>query len=141
VTARRFGPSRALAVLWLALALVAAATAVATTDPRGRLLAGGAAIVLAAYGIIGLVFWPRLSVGPDGLRVHTPARRATYAWLEVEAVRLDERRRFGLSAGTLEIDARGELVVLSRWALGADPRDVLAVVRSYAPPGDEIVKT
>jgi len=24
--------------------------------------------------------------------------------------------------------------VLSRWALGADPREVLAVVQSYAPP-------
>jgi len=90
--------------------------------------------VLAAYGIIGLVFWPRLSVGPDGLRVHTPARRAAYAWPEVDTVRLDERRRLGLSTGTLEIDARGELVVLSRWALGADPREVLAVVQSYAPP-------
>jgi hypothetical protein len=66
--------------------------------------------------------------------VHTPARRAAYAWLEVDTVRLDERRRFGLSSGTLEIDARGDLVVLSRWALGADPRDVLAVVQSYAPP-------
>ena len=79
--------------------------------------------MLAAYGIVGLVFWPRLSVGPDGLRVHTPARRAAYGWSEVERVGLDERRRLGLSTGTLEIDARGELVVLSRWALGADPRD------------------
>jgi PH (Pleckstrin Homology) domain-containing protein len=134
VTAHQFGPNRALAILWLALTVVAAGAAIATTDPSGRLLAGGAAIVLAAYGIVGLVFWPRLSVGPDGLRVHTPARRAAYAWLEVDTVRLDERRRFGLSSGTLEIDARGDLVVLSRWALGADPRDVLAVVQSYAPP-------
>lgn len=134
MTAHQFGPNRALAVLWLALTLVAAGAAIATTDAPGRLLAGGAAIVLAAYGIVGLVFWPRLSVGPDGLRVHTPARRAAYAWPEVDTVRLDERRRLGLSTGTLEIDARGELVVLSRWALGADPREVLAVVQSYAPP-------
>ena len=134
MTAHQFGPNRALAILWLALTLVAAGAAIATTDPAGRLLAGCAAIVLAAYGIVGLVFWPRLSVGPDGLRVHTPARRAAYAWSEVDTVRLDERRRLGLSTGTLEIDARGDLVVLSRWALGADPREVLAVVQSYAPP-------
>ena len=134
MTTHEFGPNRALAILWLALTLVAAGAAIATTDPAGRLLAGGAAIVLAAYGIVGLVFWPRLSVGPDGLRVHTPARRAVYAWGDVDTVGLDERRRFGLSTGTLEIDARGDLVVLSRWGLGADPRDVLAVVQSYAPP-------
>ena len=134
MTAHQFGQNRGLAILWLALALVAAGAAIAMTDPAGRLLAGGAAIVLAVYGIVGLVFWPRLSVGPDGVRVHTPARRGAYAWSEVDTVRLDERRRFGLSSGTLEIDARGELVVLSRWALGADPRDVLAVVQAYAPP-------
>ena len=120
--------------MWLVLALVAAGAAVTTTDAAGRLLFGGAAIVLMIYGVVGLAFWPRLSAGPDGLRVHTPARRAVYAWSEVDTVRLDERRRLGLSAGTLEIDARDELVVLSRWALGADPRDVLALVLSCAPP-------
>jgi hypothetical protein len=134
MTTYRFGPRRALAILWLVLALVAAGAAVTTTDAAGRLLFGGAAIVLMIYGVVGLVFWPRLSAGPDGLRVHTPARRAVYAWSEVDTVRLDERRRLGLSAGTLEIDARDELVVLSRWALGADPRDVLALVLSCAPP-------
>ena len=46
----------------------------------------GAAVVLVTYGIVGLAFWPRLSVGPDGLRVHTPACRAAYGWSEVERV-------------------------------------------------------
>ncbi len=134
MTEHRFGPHRALSLLWLVLALVAVGVALTSTDVPGRLLAGGAAVVLVTYGIVGLAFWPRLSVGPDGLRVHTPACRAAYGWSEVERVGLDERRRLGLSAGTLEIEARDQLVVLSRWALGADPRTVLALVESYAPP-------
>jgi hypothetical protein len=134
VTENQFGPNRALSVLWLVLALVAVGVVVTTTDAEGRLLVGGAAIVLAIYGIVGVVFWPRLSVGPAGLRVHTPTRRAAYRWAEIDTVRLDERRRLGLSAGTLEIEAGDALVVLSRWALGADPRVVLALVQSYAPP-------
>lgn len=136
MTAYRFGPHRALAVLWLVLALVALGVAVTTTDAQGRLLAVGAAVVLAIYGALDLLLWPRLAVGPDGLRVRTPSHRAVYAWPEVDRVRLDERRRFGLSAGTLEIDAGDDLVVLSRWALGADPREVLALVQSCAPRTD-----
>ena len=75
MTAHQFGPNRALAVLWLALTLVAAGAAIATTDAPGRLLAGGAAIVLAAYGIVGLVFWPRLSVGPEPHASRSTAKR------------------------------------------------------------------
>ena len=55
MTARQFGPNRALALLWLALTLVAAGVAITTTDAPGRLLAGGAAIVLAAT-LVGMVF-------------------------------------------------------------------------------------
>jgi Bacterial PH domain len=130
----RFGPHRGLSALALVLAVVAAGVAATSTDPAGRLLAAGAAIVLAVHGALDLVLWPRLTVSAAGLRVRAPARRALFRWPEVSDVRLDERRRFGLTAGTLEIDAGDELVVLSRWALGADPREVLAVVRGFAPP-------
>lgn len=131
----RFGPNRALSAVAVVLAVVAAGVAATTTDAAGRLLAAGAALVLAVHGVLDLVLWPRLTVSPAGLRVRAPAHRAVFPWAAVSDVRLDERRRFGLSAGTLEIDAGDELVVLSRWALGTDPREVLAVVRGSTPPG------
>ncbi len=129
----RFGPDRRLTAVWAALGVVGALAAAFSSDPEGRLLAAVAALALAAYAVTDLVFWPRLTASADGLRIRAPAMRATLAWSEVAAVRLDERARLGLSSRTLEIDAGDRLVVFSRRALGADPRDVLGLVTAFDP--------
>lgn len=127
----RFGPDRRLIALYAGLGAVAVAVAVLSDDPAGRLLAAAAAAVLAAYTITDLAFWPRLVASGTGLRIRTPATRATLPWSQVDAVRVDERTRLGLMSRTLEIDAGALLIVFSRRALGDDPRTVASVLAAF----------
>jgi hypothetical protein len=131
----RFGPDRRLAALSAAGAVAAAIAAIVVTDPEGRLLAGVAALALLAYTVSDLLFWPRLVASTEGLTVRSPAARVSLSWTDVEAVRVDERSRLGLANRALEIDSGGHLIVLSRRALGADPRDVLNLLSAF-DPGD-----
>jgi len=129
----RFGPDRRLTALCAAMTAAAAAIVVLSGDAAGRLLAGIAAALLAAYVITDLVFWPRLVATGAGLRIRTPTTRATLPWSDVDAVRVDERSHLGLTSRTLEIDAGALLVVLSRRALGADPREVAQLLAAFGP--------
>jgi hypothetical protein len=129
----RFGPDRRLTAATGALALVAASGAVLTDDPAGRVLFVGAALVLLAYAVTDLVWWPRLAVSADGLVVATPALSVRLDWNDVEAVRPDSRQRLGLRSVTLELDAGEHLVVFSRRALGADPEAVAGLIQSFDP--------
>jgi hypothetical protein len=129
----RFGPDRRLTALTGILALIAIAVAALASDAAGRLLLAGAALVLLAYTVTDLVFWPRLTVSADGLLVRTPATRGLLPWSEVEAVRAETRQRAGLRSVTLEIDAGQRLVVFSRRALGADPNEVAGLVSAFHP--------
>jgi hypothetical protein len=129
----RFGPDRRLTALSGVLALIAIVAAVLASDPAGRLLLAGAALVLLAYTATDLIYWPRLTVSADGLLVRTPATRGLIPWSEVEAVRADSRQRAGLRSVTLEIDAGDRLVVFSRRALGADPADVAGLISAFRP--------
>jgi hypothetical protein len=127
----RFGPDRRLTALTGILAVIAIAVAALASDAAGRLLLAGAALVLLAYTVTDLVFWPRLTVSADGLLLRTPATRGLIPWSEVEAVRADTRQRAGLRSVTLEIDAGQRLVVFSRRALGADPTEVAGLVSAF----------
>ncbi|MDT4978832.1 MAG: hypothetical protein QOG07_711 [Pseudonocardiales bacterium] len=129
----RFGPDRRLTALSGVLALIAIVAAVLASDPAGRLLLAGAALVLLAYTATDLIYWPRLTVSADGLLVRTPATRGLIPWSEVEAIRADSRQRAGLRSVTLEIDAGDRLVVFSRRALGADPADVAGLISAFRP--------
>lgn len=131
----RFGPDRRLAWAAAAGALVLAGLAIATSDPQQRILAALAAVALAANAGVDLYFWPRLTVTPHGLVLHTPTVRTLLAWTLDPIVRIDERTRLGLASHTLEIDAGELLVVLSRHALGADPDEVLTAVQRLRPAG------
>ena len=131
----RFGPDRRLTALTGVLAVIAIAAAALASDPAGQLLLAGAALVLLAYTVTDLVFWPRLTVSADGLLVRTPATRRLIPWSEVQAVRADTRQRAGLRSVTLEIDAGERLVVFSRRALGADPTDVAGLISAFQPRG------
>jgi hypothetical protein len=128
----RFSPDLRLTALAAGCTLLAVGLALAS-DPAGRLLFLIAAVVLAAYVGADLVFRPRLTVDATHLRVRSPFGSTLLAWSDVEAVHADRRQRLGLNSVTLELDAGAHLVVLSRRALGADPEDVAALIRSFDP--------
>jgi hypothetical protein len=127
----RFGPDRRLTALCIVLAVVAVAVAILSGDSPGRILAAIAAVLLAGYAITDLAFWPRLLATASGLTIRTPSTRTTLPWEAVDAVRVDERTRLGLMSRTLEIDSGALLVVLSRRALGEDPRTVADLLEAF----------
>jgi Bacterial PH domain len=128
-----FAPNRRLAWLTLAGAGAFAGVAVLGSDKAGQLMAVAAAVLLGVVAANDLLLVPRLAVSASGLRIRTATIRTMLSWAQVDEVRVDERRRFGLASRTLEIDAGPLLVVLSRHALGADPHEVLAVVTGFRP--------
>jgi Bacterial PH domain len=128
----RFGPDRRLTALSAVLAVAAIGFVLLSGDAAGRLLAAAAAVLLAAYAVTDIVFWPRLVATAEGLQIRTPAVRVSLPWPEVDAVRVDERSHLGLMSRTLEIEGGGHLVVLSRRSLGADPREVAALLSAFS---------
>ena len=131
----RFGPDRRLTALYGAGGVVVGIGAVAMSDRAGQLLLFAAALLLVAYALTDVVFWPRLSADAAGVRVRSPLARADLAWTEVDGIRADVSTRHGLRSVTLEIDAGPTLIVLSRRALGTDPQDVAELVRAFDPGG------
>ena len=130
-----FRPDRRYTLLSAGGAAVALVLVLVLRDPPGRVLAGVALVVLAAYAAGDLLFSPRLIASSDGLVVHSPLLRARLAWREVEDVRADTRIRHGLRSTTLEIDAGPVLAVFSRRTLGVDPEQAAALVLACRPPG------
>lgn len=128
----RFGPDRRLTAVSAVLALIAVAFAVLSDDGAGRVLAVLAAVLLAGYAVTDFAFWPRLTASGEGVHIRTPTTRARLPWSAVDAVRVDERSRLGLTSRTLEIDAGALLVVFSRRALGADPREVADLLAAFS---------
>jgi hypothetical protein len=129
----RFGPDLRVSALIFVAALVALVFAITSDDAPGRLLFGGAALVLGGYAVGDVVFWPRLVADATGVQIRTPLARADLAWTDIETVAADTRNRYGLRSSTLEVDAGETLVVFSRRALGADPTTVQDVVRALDP--------
>lgn len=130
-TARTWAPKVELvAVAWV-LAAAAAAFAVFTDDPPGRLLLATVALALAFGGLYGVLVRPRLAADAEGVAVRGLTRRRRWAWAEVN-VRLVRTRRFGRDVATLEVDAEHaevpDLVVLGRLDLGEDPEDVVDIL-------------
>lgn len=127
-TARSWAPKPELAVVACVAALAAAAFAVFSADPPGRVLLGAVALGLAAGGLYGLLVRPRLAADAEGVTVRGLTGSRRWAWSEVN-VRLVRTRRLGREVSTVELDADGAevpgLVVLGRLDLGADPEDVV----------------
>lgn len=128
---RSFGPDlRFTAAAAVGLVLFALLALVAPDAP-GRFLFVLAAVLLLAYVVSDLVFRPRVEMSTEGLAVNAPGARLRCAWADVDRIELDSRRRFGLAARTIEIDAADRLLVFSRRALGADPEEVAAVAAGF----------
>jgi hypothetical protein len=117
----RTGEVVATAVAGLGLAL-----AVLLVDPAGRVLLGGAAVLLLGLAARDALLRPRLRTGADGVTVRALSGPTTIAWPHVRA-RVRSQRRWGVRARTLELEDRTDdavLLVLGRRELGADPETV-----------------
>ncbi len=129
-----FVPDRRYTAIAAGSAIGAVLALLITADPAGRLIAGTAAALLAAYVIGDLWFSPRLVASSAGIVVNSPLSRQRLDWADVVEVRAETRMRHGLRNTTLEIDAGPVLVVLSRRALGgAEPLYVADLVEAFRP--------
>jgi Bacterial PH domain len=123
---------RAGEVAATALAGLGLALAVLLVDPVGRVLVGGAALLLLALAARDALLRPRVRADAGGVTVRALAGPTTIAWPHVRA-RVRTQRRWGLRARTLELEDLtddGVLVVLGRRELGADPAAVAEVLHA-----------
>jgi hypothetical protein len=105
-------------------------------NPIQWVMAGAVAIGLAGWALRDLVAPVRLAADTDGVTVVEGfARRRRLSWVEIEQVRVDRRERLGLTTELLEVDSGESLYLFSIHDLGADPRDVLAVLKATATGG------
>ncbi|HYX94783.1 MAG TPA: PH domain-containing protein [Geodermatophilus sp.] len=124
------------AVLAAAGAVLGLATVV--LDPLGRVLVGAAAVLLLALSARDRLLRPRLAAGPEGVAVRRLGGTTVLPWARLR-VRVRDTRRWGLRSRLLELDTAagpdddGELVLLGRRDLGADPGDVARVLRALDP--------
>ena len=129
------GPAVALALLGIALGAGSL-----TLDPAGRVLVGGAAVLLLVLAARDLLVRPRLAAEPEGLVVRRLSGRKLLPWSRVR-VRVRTTRRLGVQGRSLELDTApgpqddGVLVLLGRWDLGAAPDDVARTLHALRPPG------
>lgn len=109
-------------------------------DPAGRILVGGAALLLVALAVREAVLRPRLAAGPDGVAVRTLTGTRVLPW-GLLRVRVRSARRWGTTVRTLELEGPaggvddGLLLVLGRWDLGADPATVAGELAELRPGG------
>ena len=123
-----------------ALAGVGAVLGLATVllDPLGRVLVGAAAVLLLALAVRDRLLRPRLAAGPSGVAVRRLTGTAELPWARLQ-VRVRDTRRWGLRSRLLELDTAagpdddGDLVLLGRRDLGADPGDVARALRDLRP--------
>lgn len=125
---------RELAVFKILGALVCAGLGVywyLTGDVRGVILAVPATLLVGAMGIRDVLVPVRLAADPSGITVvHGFAGRRHVPWDQIEDVRVDVRRRFGLRSEMLEIDTGDNLHLVSGYELGgASCTEVAALLR------------
>ncbi|MER6949958.1 PH domain-containing protein [Nonomuraea sp. NPDC000554] len=124
---------RELAVFKILGALVCAGLAVywyLQGDVRGVVLAVPAAVLVGGMGLRDLLVPVRLSADAQGITVvHGFAGRRQIPWEDIQDVKVDVRRRYGLRSEMLEIDTGDHLHIFSPHELGASPTEVAAALR------------
>ncbi len=117
---------------------LALAATVLLVDAPGRVLVGGAAVLLVGLAVRDLAARPRLAAGPGGIVVRTGLGSRRLPWHGLR-VRVRESRRFGVRSRALELDTasgaddEGVLVVLGRRDLGEDPGRVARALEELRP--------
>ena len=132
-----WSPSPVVVGLGWLLGAGALAWTVLGTSPPGQLLTGVAAIALLLLASYGTVARPRLAVDSTGIAVRQMTSRRHWPWRSVR-ISVSRYRRFGRQVALLEIDGEDDdgmerLAVLGRLDLGADPEDVIVVLRQRRP--------
>lgn len=112
------------------------------TDPASRLVAGIAGFGLLVFAGFSWHARPKLALTPEGLAVHGWWRTRLLTRGSLTRVRITEFHRIGRKQRLLEIetdDSGGTdaLLILSRWDLGTDPRDVFDVLSAAGYTGLE----
>ncbi len=129
----RTGETAGLATLGVLLGLVTP-----LLDPLGRVLVGAAAVLLLALAARDRLLRPRLAARPAGVAVRRLTGTTELPWARLQ-VRVRDSRRWGLRSRLLELDTAaepdddGDLVLLGRRDLGADPGEVARVLRALRP--------
>ncbi|HTM83537.1 MAG TPA: PH domain-containing protein [Mycobacterium sp.] len=96
------------------------------TDPPSAMLAGLAGFGLLMFASFSWRARPKLALTPDGLAIRGWWRTRLLTRSSLTRVRVTEFRRIGRRQQLLEIEtADDQLLILSRWDLGTDPRNVL----------------
>jgi hypothetical protein len=95
------------------------------TDLPGRVLAGIAGVGLMVFAGFSWRSRPRLALTAQGLAVRGWLSTRLLAPDSLTRVRVTDFQRIGRTHRLLEIEtADDRLLILSRWDLGTDPRDV-----------------
>ncbi len=129
----RSGETVVLATLGVVLGLVTL-----LLDPLGRVLVGTAAVLLLALAARDRLLRPRLAARPAGVAVRRLTGTTELPWARLQ-VRVRDSRRWGLRSRLLELDTAaepdddGDLVLLGRRDLGADPGEVARVLHALRP--------
>lgn len=122
----------ATAVVGLGLAL-----AVVLVDPVGRVLLGGAALLLLGLAAHDALLRPRVRADGAGVTVRGLTRATTIPWPRLRA-RLRTQRRWGVRTRTLELEDAADdtvLLVLGRRELGTDPEVVVEALHAAGAGG------
>lgn len=102
-------------------------------DGRQLFLAGVAALGLALFAGRDVVAPVRLAAGEDGLVVTGLSGRERISWNDVDRIRVDTQRRYGLTTQLLEIDAGEQIHLFSRFDLGRPVVDVAETLMRLRP--------
>jgi hypothetical protein len=121
---------------WLA-ALGLLATTLFSDSAETRVFAGVATVAFALAAGYGTLLRPKLRADADGMVVRVLSGRLHLPW-HSSRIKVARTRRLGRTVSLLELDGRDEqgeeqLVVLGWLELGADPDDVLEVLRGLRP--------
>lgn len=127
---REWSTPRGLVGISWAFALTAALWLIFAGSAVDRLFIGVLMTVLVAGAAYAGLLRPRLSADAEGIAVRGLRGTVRRPWSEV-AVRIQRINRFGRTVETLELDITGdELIILGKFDLGDDPRDVAEALES-----------
>lgn len=129
-------PARGIAGCALAGAVLAISAVTLATDLPGRLLAGLAGIGMLVFAGFSWRSRPRLALTGQGLVLRGWWRTRLLTPGDLTRVRVTDFQRIGRTQHLLEIETDDDdLLILSRWDLGTDPRDVFAVLSAAGYTG------
>jgi hypothetical protein len=131
---RTWRPRRALVVIGCGAVLVVLGwVLLLANNPLDRVVGVVIAVILAAA--TAWAWRRRLVGGPRGLLIGGLRGHRLVPWSQVRGLDAARSQRLGIASTTIEIDlVDDDLLVFGRTDLGADPIDVLAELRAFAPP-------